>query len=411
MAIIRPFVCIRPRPDLAEDVAALPYDVYSSAEARREVAQRPYSFLRIDRAETNFSESVNIYSTAVYEKAKELLDEWMRNGTLLRDKEACFYLYELTMDGRVQTGIVGCVAVEDYIRGVVKKHETTRVEKELDRMLHVDICDAQTGPIFLAYRKNEGLKRITDEVRMEKPIYDFTADDGIRHRIFRISQRDRISRIAESFAPMESIYIADGHHRAAAAVLVAQRRHAAHREHMETQECQFFLSALFPVDELMILGYHRIVKDLNGLSADEFLHRLEGPFRIRPLTAYEKPERKGHFTMYLKGRWYRCEIQEESRSQDPVKGLDVSILQEKILAPLLGIADPSTSKRIAFVGGIRSEEEIEKRYASGETVAFVMYPTVIEDLMAVADTGMRMPPKSTWFEPKLRSGLFIHQIS
>ena len=413
MANIRPFRAIRPIPEKAAAIAALPYDVYNRQEAKEAVKGNPDSFLNIDRAETQFDDSVDTYAGCVYEKAHDLLWEKIEKGDFLREDAPCYYIYELTMDGRVQTGIVACASIDDYANQVIKKHENTRADKEADRIHHVDSCNAQTGPIFLAYRANAVIREIVAKTKQTAAVYDFTSEDGIRHRVWVINAKDDIQAIREAFDSIGEIYIADGHHRAASAVKVGFKRRAEHPDFDGSEEFNYFLSVLFPDEELMIMDYNRVVKDLNGLSCDAFLSKVQELFDVEQVAKEDrKPAKKGDFSMYLDGNWYLCTIREADRSTDPVKGLDVSLLQELLLAPVLGIGDPKTDKRIDFVGGIRGLDELERRCgADGDSVcAFAMYPTDIQELFAVADAGLLMPPKSTWFEPKLRSGLFIHEI-
>lgn len=411
MAKIIPFKGIRPSEERAAKIAALPYDVYNRTEAKAEVQRNPESFLAIDRAETSFDDTVNIYDVAVYQKAHDLLWQWVREGRFVQEDKPCYYLYELTMDGRSQTGIVACAAIDDYESGVIKKHENTRAEKEEDRICHVDICNAQTGPIFLAYRKKEEIDTLVEEIKKRQSLYDFISEDGIRHRVFLIDEEGEIERIEKTFSTMSDIYIADGHHRAASAVRVGQRRRQAYPGHTGKEEFNYFLSVLFPDNQLVIMDYNRVVKDLNGYSEEEFLKEVKGRFNItRESEVALHPQQKGEFAMYLNHIWYLCQIKEENRSADPVEGLDVSLLQNLLLNPILGIDDPKTDSRIDFVGGIRGLQELERRCAEDAKVAFAMYPTDIAELFAVADAGLLMPPKSTWFEPKLRSGLFIHAL-
>ena len=413
MATIRPFRAIRPIPHKATVIAALPYDVYNRQEAKEAVKGNPDSFLNIDRAETQFDDSVDTYAECVCEKAHDLLWEKMVKGDFLREDAPCYYIYELTMEGRVQTGIVACASIDDYEHQVIKKHENTRADKEADRIHHVDSCNAQTGPIFLAYRANAVIREIVAKTKQQAAVYDFTSEDGIRHRVWVIFDADDINAIRASFDSIGEIYIADGHHRAASAVKVGLKRRAEHPDYDGSEEFNYFLSVLFPDEELMIMDYNRVIKDLNGLSADAFLAKVQEIFDVRPVERTDrKPGKKGNFSMYLEGNWYLCTIRETDRSTDPVKGLDVSLLQELLLAPVLGIGVPKTEKRIDFVGGIRGLDELERRCSvDGDCVcAFAMYPTDIQELFAVADAGLLMPPKSTWFEPKLRSGLFIHEI-
>lgn len=412
MAVVKPFICIRPAKEHAAEVAALPYDVYNRKEACAAVKGNPLSFLNIDRAETQFSDDVDTYADCVYEKARELLDSQIADGIYVTDAGDHYYLYELTMDGRSQTGIVACCSIDDYVNGVIKKHENTREEKELDRIRHVDTVNAQTGPIFLAYRQNIALKEIVAEEKTKPALYDFVSDDGIRHRVWRIDGADRTDAIEAAFAAIPSTYIADGHHRAASAVKVGLKRRTKHPGYTGEEPFNYFLSVLFPDEELMILPYNRVVRDLNGMSTEQFFEKLKEKFELEEIGKEPySPVQKGTFGMYLDGTWYVLKILPQYRSADPVKGLDVSILQDHLLAPVLGIGDPRTDKRIDFIGGIRGLKELERRVGEDMEVAFSMYPTSIEELLSVADAGLLMPPKSTWFEPKLRSGLFIHRLS
>ena len=411
MATIKPFRCIRPAVKVAAQVAALPYDVYNRSEACEEVKDKPLSFLRIDRAETQFDNSVDTYDERVYLKAKELLDRMIADGTFVTDGDDAYYIYELVMDGRSQTGIVACAAIDDYQNNVIKKHENTRAEKEADRIKHVDVCSAQTGPIFLAYRSQEAINSVVTRIKKTSPLYDFTAPDGISHRAWKISNTADVNEIRESFEKLDSIYIADGHHRAASAVKVGLKRRAENPGFNGDEEFNFFLSVLFPDDQLMIMDYNRVVTDLNGLSKDEFIEKISADFNVEKVGAESyKPAKAREVGMFLEDEWYKLTVKDSIVSNDPVEGLDVSILQKYLLTPVLGIEDPKTDKRIDFVGGIRGLKELERRCNIDMKVAFAMYPTSIAQLFAVSDAGMLMPPKSTWFEPKLRSGLFIHKI-
>lgn len=409
MAHIEPFVCIRPRADLADKVAALPYDVYSREEARLAAQKEPLSFLNIDRPETQFAPDIDMYAPEVYEKARDLLAQAIADGIFLTDMDRCYYLYELTMNGRVQTGIVACAAVDDYLNQVIKKHENTREEKEQDRIRHVDTCGAQTGPIFLAYRTNAALHTITMHVKETEPLYAFTSEDAVTHRVWKVAADAEVAGIHEAFASINQVYIADGHHRAASAVKAGLKRREAGAA---GDAYNYFLSVLFPEEDLKILPYNRVVRDLNGLSKEAFLAEAAKSFvcekRGQEAVA---PKEKCSFGMYLDGEWYELTAKEALRREtDPVAALDVSILQNYLLEPVLGISDPRTDQRIDFIGGIRGLQELERRVALDMRVAFSMYPTSISELFAVSDEGRLMPPKSTWFEPKLRSGLFIHQI-
>lgn len=411
MAVVRPFSCVRPREDLAGRVAALPYDVYNREEACEVVAKEELSFLKIDRAETQFDASIDTYDARVYAKAKELLEGMVADGTFITDADKCYYIYELTMDGRTQTGLVACASIDDYQNNVIMKHEKTRADKEVDRITHVDTCNAQTGPIFLAYRANEIINEIVARTKKYAPINDFVSDDGIRHTVWKISASDDVEAIINAFADINKIYIADGHHRAASAVKVGLKRREANPSYTGEEEFNFFLSVLFPDEELMIMPYNRVVKDLNGNSKEEFLDKISKNFAVKNLgTAPFQPENKGEVGMYLDKEWYKLTAKSHILSDDPVSGLDVSILQDNLLAPILDIGDPRVDKRIDFIGGIRGLSELERRCALDMEVAFSMYPTSIAELFAVADADRLMPPKSTWFEPKLRSGLFIHRL-
>lgn len=410
MSIIKPFKSIRPTEAYVSDVAALPYDVYNRKEAYEIVKKNPLSFLSIDRAETNFEPDFDIYCDEVYEKAASLIASNLSNHIYMEEEQECLYLYELIMNGRSQTGIVGCSSVDDYLNGIIKKHENTRVEKEIDRTKHIDKCNAHTGPIFLAYRTNEKLQEIIKAQKSFAPIYDFTSDDDIRHIVYRIAEDTVIQQIQTLFAEMNYAYIADGHHRAASAANVAKMRREANPNYTGEEEFNYFLSVFFAEEELYIMDYNRVVKDLNGLNSEEFLQKIEESFVVTALKGASHPMEKGAFTMLLDDKWYLCKIHPELIPDDPVASLDVSLLQEHLLTPILGIGDPRQDKRIDFVGGIRGLEELEKRCNMDCKVAFAMYPTSIQELFSVADANLLMPPKSTWFEPKLRSGLFIHKI-
>lgn len=412
MAYIKPFKCVRPEKNIAGRVAALPYDVYNRSEAKKEVEREPLSFLKVDRAETSFDDSVDTYDERVYLKAKELLCGMIDDGIYEKDEDNAFYIYEQIMNGRSQIGIVGCASVDDYINGVIKKHENTREDKEIDRIKHVDTCNAQTGPIFLAYRSNDIINEVVKKVKNEPAIYDFTSVDGIHHIVWKIAENDDVTAVEKTFADIGDIYIADGHHRAASAVKVGLKRRKENPDYTGEEEFNTFLSVLFPHDELMIMDYNRTVKDLNGLSEEEFLEKVKENFDIADIS-YEavKPVKKGQVTMYLSDKWYTLNAKTDLLEiTDPVKSLDVSLLQDYLLGPVLGIGDPRTDKRIDFIGGIRGLDELKRRADSDMKVSFAMYPTSIDELFAVADAGMLMPPKSTWFEPKLRSGLFIHSL-
>lgn len=411
MAQIRPFKAYRPCKGMEERIAALPYDVYNRAEACEVVKKNPESFLAVDRAETQFGEEVDTYADCVYEKADQMLREKIQEGKFVQDPTPCFYLYELTMDGHSQTGVVGCASIDDYRNNVIKKHENTRADKEEDRIRHVDTCSMQTGPIFLAYRAKEDLKEKIGELKKQAPVYDFVNEDGIGHRVWVIDNNSDVSMIEEAFGKIPAIYIADGHHRCASAVKVGLKRREQYPDYTGEEEFNYFLSVIFPDEELRILDYNRVVKDLNGLDVAAFLTRIGEYFTVEKKgQAPYRPTKKGMFGMYLEDEWYSLVAKEKIKSEDAVEGLDVSLLQNYLLDPILGIKDPKTDKRIDFVGGIRGLGELERRVHTDMKVAFAMYPTSIAELFAVADAGRLMPPKSTWFEPKLRSGLFLHEI-
>ena len=425
--IVKPFAAVRPTASVAAQVAALPYDVYDRAEAVAAVDGEPLSFLNIDRPETQFSADVDMYAPEVYAKARELFDARRADGTFVTEPAPCFYLYELTMNERSQTGVVACCAIDDYLENVIKKHENTLEKKELDRIRHIDALDAQTGPIFLTYRDSDAIDILVASVKKTAPLYDFAGEDGVTHRVWRMAAASEETACSQAyaglvaaFAKVPCAYIADGHHRAASAVKVGLARREANPGYDGTEEFNYFMSVLFPASQLSILAYNRVVRDLNGLTKDKFLNALageNGPFEIiHKQESQLEPIDKGAVGMYLDREWYGLGVKPEFESSDPVEGLDVSILQEKVLAPILGIGNPRTDGRIEFVGGIRGLRELERKVnridarGDGPAVAFAMFPTSIDELLNVADAGRLMPPKSTWFEPKLRSGLFAHLI-
>ena len=411
MAVIRPFRAYRPKKGLENQIAALPYDVYNREEACAAVKDHPLSFLNIDRAETQFDSSVDTYADEVYQKAHDMLWDQIREGTFVQEDKPVYYIYELTMDGRVQTGIVACASVDDYQHQVIKKHENTRADKELDRIRHVTACEAQTGPIFLAYRANDIVRVVIAETKQHPALYDFTSEDGIVHRVWCICDEAKIQAVQQAFEGISQIYIADGHHRCASAVKVGLAKREEHPDYTGEEEFNYFLSVLFADEELMIMDYNRVVKDLNGLSAAQFVEAVSNVYTIVSKgAACQKPAHKGQVSMLLEDTWYLLEVKPEYQSNDPVEGLDVAVLQNHVFAPILDIQDPKTDRRIDFVGGIRGIEELEKRVKTDSKAAFAMYPTSIHELFQVADANMLMPPKSTWFEPKLRSGLFLHAI-
>ena len=425
MANIRPFRAVRPKAELADKEAALPYDVFSRSEAAAYVKGRDLSFLNIDRPETAFAPDHDMYADDVYDHARELYESWKREGIFIQDEEPCYYVYELCMDGRKQTGIGALSSVDDYLCGICKKHENTVEEKERDRIRHVDRLSAQTGPIFLSYHHDLRIDALVNEAKEQPPIYDIISEDGIGHRLWCISEKDKVERLTELFSELPCTYIADGHHRAASAVKVALKRRAEEAEAGESEatdrpfhEYDGFLSVLFPDTELRIYDYNRVVSDLSGYEPVGFLRKLAEYFDIRETEELMHPEHKFEIGMYLDHKSYMLRLKDryaEERKGDPQRSLDVSVLQDLVLDPLLSIKDPRTDGRISFVGGIRGLSELV-RMADDKTgdgswaAAFAMYPTSMQELFSVADAGLLMPPKSTWFEPKLRSGFLIHEF-
>ncbi len=414
MITLKPFAALRPKKEYVKECAALPYDVMSSEEARVEVQGKPYSFLHIDKAEIDLPEGVDLYDAKVYDKAAQNLYEFEKQGVYEQEKEKKFYFYREIMDGRAQTGIVGCASIDDYIECRIKKHELTRADKEADRIRHVDTCSAQTGPIFLAYRNSECLDEIIKKETSKAPLYDFTSDDGVQHTVWSTSSKEVEDSIEQSFKALDCLYIADGHHRAASAVKAGLKRREENPNFSGEEEFNFFLSVIFPADSLKILDYNRILYDIQGMNKATFLSMVEKT--LGKVTKYEgegvcRPNKRHTVSMYIDGEWYLVEFKKEICQADmPSNRLDCAILQKEFLAPVLGIKDPRTDKRIDFVGGIRGLEYLEKRCQSDAKAAIAMYPTSLDELMAVADANEIMPPKSTWFEPKLRSGIFIHKI-
>ena len=414
MAVFKSFNAVRPTSEMADKVAALPYDVMNSEEAREMVKGKPYSFIHVDKAEVDLDENINIYDEKVYLKARENLDKLVNDGVCIQDSAPCFYIYRQIMNGRSQTGLVGCASIDDYNSNIIKKHEFTRADKEADRINHVDYCDANTGPIFLAYRENMAVAGIiSDWQSTHKPVYDFVTEDGITNTVWVIDCPEINAKITEEFAKIDYLYIADGHHRCASAVKVGAKRRAENPDFDGTEEFNFFLSVAFPANELEIMDYNRVMKDLNGYGKDEFIAKTEERFTVEEYKGegQYKPEARHNFGMYLDGKWYKLTAKDGTFDEnDPVDSLDVSILQNNLITPVFGIEDPRTDKRIDFVGGIRGLGELERRANSDMVIAFSMHPTSLVELMAIADAGKVMPPKSTWFEPKLLSGLFIHKL-
>ena len=414
MAIIKPFEAVRPQPEYAVEVSSLPYDVMNTAEARQMAEGNPKSFLHVSRAEIDFEEGTDEHSQPVYEKARDNFYKMMEDGILFQDAYPFFYIYQQNMNGRMQTGLVACSSIEDYFNDVIKKHELTRPEKEEDRIRHMETLQAHVGPIFLTYPQNNSVDEIVNEVcDKEEPVYNILTKDGIHHTVWLLMDNEKTEKIISIFEnEIPFTYIADGHHRTASAAKVGLKMKEQNPHHDGTEDYNFFLSVLFPDDQLQIMDYNRVVKDLNGLSEANFLSRVEEKFKIEDLRLKietAKPKSLHQFAMYLSSAWYSLEAKEEIIKADPIGILDITILQENILAPLLGINDPRTDKRIDFVGGIRGLQELQRRVDSGEMkVAFALYPVSLKQLMDIADSGNIMPPKSTWFEPKLRDGLFSH---
>lgn len=413
MAILKPFKAVRPKDEYASQVGALPYDVMNSEEAREMVKDKPYSFLHVDKAEVDLPKGIDIYSAEVYEKAKENLEALSADGICKQDEKPMLYIYRQIMNGREQTGIVGCTAVDDYINNVIKKHEFTRADKEADRIRHVDTLDANTGPIFLTHRENKNVSDITENWKnAHAPVYDFVSDDGVAQTVWVIDDDSVVDTLVKEFAEIPYLYIADGHHRCASAVRVGERRRGE-GEYDKDAEFNFFLSVIFPCDQLKIMDYNRVMADLNGNTSEEFIAKMGEKFVVEEADESPySPKERHTFGMYLDNKWYKVTAKPEYINEnDPVECLDVSILQNNLITPILNITDPRTDKRIDFVGGIRGLGELERRCAEGMKLAFAMYPTSLNELMDIADAGKVMPPKSTWFEPKLLSGLFIHKLS
>lgn len=413
MAVLKPFKAIRPKDEFASSVGALPYDVMNSEEAREMVKDKPYSFLHVDKAEIDLPQGIDIYSSEVYEKARENLDALSEKGILKQDEKPLLYIYRQIMNGREQTGIVGCAAIDDYLNNIIKKHEFTRADKEADRIRHVDTCDANTGPIFLTHRENKTVSDITENWKnSHKPVYDFVSDDGVSQTVWVVDDDEVIDNLVQEFRKIPYLYIADGHHRCASAVKVGEKRRGD-GEYDKNAEFNFFLSVIFPCDQLEIMDYNRVIADLNGNTCAEFIEKISENFVVEEADESPyAPKIRHTFGMYLDNKWYKLTAKAEFINEnDPVECLDVSILQNNLIAPILNITDPRTDKRIDFVGGIRGLGELERRCETGMKLAFSMYPTSLNELMDIADAHKVMPPKSTWFEPKLLSGLFIHKLS
>ncbi len=415
MATVRPFPALRPLPAYAEQVSCLPYDVMNHAEAKEMARGKIHSFLHICRSDIDLDSEDKIHSDEAYAKAKENLTAFEKKNILIRETAPQFYIYRQMMNGRVQTGIVGCVSVDEYLDGTIKRHELTRKEKELDRICHFDACGAQTEPVFLAYRKSDRINALVNEwIKFHKPAYEFDSEDGITHILWPIDSDTINGELRDAFSDIPALYIADGHHRTASGAETCLRRRKETPDYTGEEEFNFLMAVIFPDEDLFIMDYNRVVKDLNGLNEEEFLKAVSDKFDISREDASEpfRPREKHAFGLYLGGKWYSLKAKPGTfPAEDPIDSLDCSILQKNLLAPILGIEDPRTDARIDFIGGIRGLEELERRCAPGSgdmALAFSLYPVTMQDLFDVADAGAIMPPKSTWFEPKLRSGLFVH---
>jgi uncharacterized protein (DUF1015 family) len=414
MAVVRSFKAYRPQVDLVEKVAALPYDVMNSEEAREMVKGNPYSFLHVDKPEVDLAPGIDTHSEQVYLKARENLQKMISDKVYMQEEKPCMYIYRQIMNGRPQTGIVACTSIDDYMNDIIKKHELTRADKELDRINHVDYTNSNTGPIFLTYRHKDEIDSIVKNwTETKTPVYDFKSEDGVSQIIWVIDEEEVINKLSAIFAETDYLYIADGHHRSASAVKVGLKRRKDNPSYTGDEEFNFFLSVIFPDNDLYVMDYNRVVADLNGNSSEEFMNKAAEKFDI---TIYEgegqfKPEVQRTYGMFLDGKWYKLSAKEGTFDiNDPVDRLDVSILQKNLLEPILGIDDPRTNSRIDFVGGIRGLGELERRVNEGMKVAFSMCATTMDDLMDIANAGQIMPPKSTWFEPKLQSGIFVHEL-
>ncbi len=412
MSLIRPFAGLRPAPGRAPDVAAPPYDVLNAQAAREHASGRPWSFLHISRPEIDLPVGTDPYAPVVYEKGAENFRRMQMEGILQRDEGACYYLYRLVMGSHSQIGLVAVASIPAYDSNRIRKHEFTRPDKEDDRVRQIDVLNAQTGPVFLTYRHSEAVDRIVSEVSDQQPEVEVTADDGVHHSLWVVADPDRLAALSTAFDAMDCLYIADGHHRSAAASRVAGMRREANPGPAGQEPYDYFLSVIFPDDQMQILAYNRVVRDLHGLAPADFIDRVGERFEVASSSAPVTPGSVGEFGMYLDGQWYRLRIlPDRIPASDPVSRLDVSLLADNLIEPVLGISDPRRDKRIDFVGGIRGLAELERRVDSGEMAAACsLFPTRLEDLMAVADAGQVMPPKSTWFEPKLADGLVSHVL-
>ena len=411
MPLIKPFAGLRPVPERAAEVVAPPYDVLNSAEARERVIGRPWSFLHISKAEIDLPEDIDPYDPAVYAKSAENLQKMLDEGILIREDKPCYYVYRLIMGDHSQVGLVAVASVADYDTNRIRKHEFTRPAKEDDRVRQIEALNAQTGPVLLAYKSQADIDAILQAVTKQKPLVDETADDGVQHTFWIIDDEATIEKISAGFDAMNALYIADGHHRSASASRIAKMHENPSADGDGDQNCDYFLSVIYPHNQMNIFDYNRVIKDLNGLSKEQVLEKIKTAFSVSEESAAVRPSKATEFGMYLDGQWYRLNINPELVPADPVESLDVSLLSNHVIAPVFGITDQRTDTRIDFIGGIRGLSELEKRVDSGEmAIAFSFYPTSMEALMAVADAGEVMPPKSTWFEPKLADGLVSHVL-
>ena len=412
MALVLPFKAVRPHPQFVSQVAALPYDVMTREEAQKAVAGNPLSFMHVEKSEIDVPDQTKSNDMIIYQTAKRNFAQMRGKGILLQDKSPCFYIYRQQMGGRAQTGIVGLMSTIEYDAGKIKKHELTRKDKEDDRINHVNTVNAQTGPVFISYRERQTLNKIVDKITAGTPEYNFTADDGVIHTAWIVADGKQIEEIKKEFQQVDALYIADGHHRAAAAAAVAKNRRNQDKPAGFANECESVLAVFFPHTQLRVMDYNRAVKDLNGLTTDKYLEKISSCFTVSKNFTARSPQQLHDFGMYLGGQWYQITIKKGMYNEsDPVASLDAAILQEHLLYPVLGIKDPRVDDRIKFIGGIRGMDELEKLVnKDGFAVAFSLYPTTMEQIIKVADAGAIMPPKSTWFEPKLRSGMFVHEI-
>ena len=413
MAIIKPFKAVRPANEYVKMVAELPYDVMNREEAKKLAKGNKYSYLHIDRAEIDLDDNVNEHDEKVYLKAKENLNKFIDKNIFIKDEEEAIYIYREIVNDRAQTGIVACVAIDDNLNGVVKKHEYTKPDKELDRTNHIKYCNANTGTVLLTYKNQEEIEKIIDYyVYFMAPIYDFKTDDGVIHTIWRVEKERDIVDLVNEFAKIDNLYIADGHHRCAAAENIALEKRSKNPNYTGKEEFNYYTAMIAPDTDLKVMDYNRVVKDLNGFNEEEFLEKIKEKFTVRKAQKNYKPNKKGHVGMYLDDNWYEIEFGKEYLQEgDVVDKLDISILQKHILDEILGIKNPRTDKRIDFIGGIRGSKEVERRVKEDMKVGFLMYPTHIDELISVADENKVMPAKSTWFEPKVRCGIFLHELN